>query len=103
MSTGVAKIPGEAVAPGKSGLLSFSQIFQIGSVAALLFALFWSVLLDMAHDWWFEPALSQGLLLPPLALYMVWIHREKTYSIPAIPDMRGLLLTAFACFLFLVG
>jgi len=76
---------------------------QIGSVAALAAALFWRVLLDMAHDWWFEPSLSQGLLLPPLALYIAWIQREKTYAIPAEPDRRGLWLTAFACLLFLAG
>jgi exosortase len=76
---------------------------QIGSVVALAAALFWRVLLDMAHDWWFEPSLSQGLLLPPLALYIAWIQREKTYAIPAEPDRRGLWLTAVACLLFLVG
>ena len=30
------------------------------------------VLIDMARDWWTDPALSQGMLLPPLALYIAW-------------------------------
>jgi exosortase len=76
---------------------------KIGIVTALIGFLFWDVLADMAHDWWIEPAWSQGMLLPPLALYIAWIHRWRTLSYPAIPDRRGLLLSAFACLTFVLG
>jgi len=57
----------------------------------------------MAHDWWNEPALSQGMLLPPLALYISWVNRSQTLSCAARSDWRGLLWTAFACCSFLLG
>src|SRR5580700_664266 len=70
---------------------------QVGTVVALMGALFGSVLPDMAHDWWTEPAWSQGMLLPPLALYIAWIERRRILSSAATPDRRGLFLTGFAC------
>lgn len=77
--------------------------FRAVTLIGLIAFLFTPVLTDMAHDWWTEPALSQGMLLPPLALYMAWLHRERTLRCPAAPDARGLWLTAFACFTFLLG
>jgi exosortase len=65
--------------------------------------LFVSVLADMAHDWWIEPAWSQGMLLPPLALYIAWIQRSLILSRAATPDPRGLFLTAFACITYVLG
>ncbi len=76
---------------------------QIAVVSALILVLFWSVLIDMAHDWWHEPELSQGMLLPPLALFVAWIERQRIFRYPAIPDRRGMLLTALACCLFVLG
>jgi exosortase len=76
---------------------------KVSVVAALIWLLFFDVLVDMAHDWWSEPAWSQGMLLPPLALYIAWAQRRRTLSYAATPDSRGLLLTAWACFMFLLG
>lgn len=75
----------------------------IGLVAALVSFLFADVLASMAHDWWTDSAWSQGLLLPPLALYIAWLHRWQTLSIPAQCDARGLIVTAIACLTLLVG
>jgi len=61
------------------------------------------VLIDLAGDWWTEPSLSQGLLIPPLALYIAWTRRYLTLAQPAASDNRGLWLTAVSCLLFLVG
>lgn len=80
-----------------------SRWLKIGTIAALLFLLFGRVLADMAHDWWVEPAWSQGILLPPLALYVAWVNREKTRSFEAAVDYRGLWLAAFGCATFLAG
>jgi len=78
-------------------------IAQVVVVLALIAALFISVLADMAHDWWIVPALSQGMLLPPLALYIAWIERRRILAPPAVRDSRGLLLTAFACITYILG
>lgn len=72
-------------------------------LTALIVILFGASLADMAHDWWIEPAWSQGLLLPPLALYVAWIRRDATLKLPAVSDGRGAVVTALACFVFLSG
>jgi len=82
---------------------NYALAVKIGTVVALMGALFGSVLADMAHDWWTEPAWSQGMLLPPLALYIAWIERGRILSSAATPDRRGLILTAFACLTYVVG
>jgi len=78
-------------------------LLKIAAIAGFVCVLFGAALIDMAHDWWTEPALSQGMLLPPLALYIAWLNRHQTLSHPAIADNRGLFLTAFACLTFILG
>ena len=76
---------------------------KVGVVTALIGIAFGPVLADMAHDWWTEPALSQGMLIPPLALYFAWCNRNWTFGQAATPDARGLALTALACVIFVIG
>ena len=76
---------------------------QIGIVTALVSLVYGDVLATMAHDWWTNPAWSQGFLLPPLALYIAWLHRERTLRISPECDTPGLLLTTFGCLTFLTG
>lgn len=78
-------------------------VVEITSIFFFVYILFWPVLVDMAHDWWTEPSLSQGMLLPPLALYTAWLSRRDVFSYPAISDNRGLLVIGFACLTFLLG
>jgi len=82
---------------------SYGTWLQVGIVAGLMAFLFVGVLANMAHDWWTDPAWSQGLLLPPLAFYVAWIHRSRTFGVPAKTDCRGLLVIALACLLLLAG
>ena len=69
----------------------------------LIWILFWDVLVEMAKDWWNFDSYSQGMLLPPLAIYVAWLNRERTLSIAANSDPRGLLLTGIACLMYVVG
>ena len=101
--SGVAVGPEEAVVGMGSMPRRVAFWLKIAAIALLLGILYWSVLADMAHDWWIEPAWSQGILLPPLALYIAWMYRKQTFSLAGEPDSRGLLLTAFACVVFLLG
>jgi len=80
-----------------------SVLFQISVIVGITLVLFTAVLADMAHDWWTEPAWSQGILLPPLAIYTAWMNRERTFSHRATIDRRGILLIAAACLTFLLG
>ncbi len=73
----------------------------IGTAAVLI--LFGSVLTDMAAEWWTVPAASQGMLLPPLALYLAWLNRQATLAKPAMNDAWGLLVVALGCAVFMLG
>jgi len=103
MATGFATKLGEECKSALARPSTYPVLLKIAVVAALISILFAAVLADMAHDWWTEPALSQGMLLPPLAVYIAWMYRRSTLSYPAAPDNRGLLLTACACLMFLLG
>lgn len=86
-----------------SGSFEWSLWLKIGFIATCIWFLFWDVWVDMAHEWWADPTWSQGMLLPPLALYIAWERRRHTFSHLATPDGRGLALTALACITFVVG
>ncbi len=103
MSIGFAPAPAEIRKQRNRDSSALVFWLQIGVLLALIGVLYCDPLADMAHDWWIEPAWSQGMLLPPLALYIAWMQRAGTLRHPAARDWRGLWLTGFACLLFVVG
>lgn len=103
MAIGAAAKFGEESRSAATRTSFYLVLLEVALVAALIAILFTAVLVDMAHDWWMQPELSQGMLLPPLALYIAWINRAETLKYSAAPDNRGLLVTAFACLTFLLG
>ena len=72
-------------------------------LAACIWMLFARVLAGMAADWWREPAWSQGMLLPPLACYLAYSQRRRTFRQPAAIDMRGVGAIGAACLMWLAG
>jgi exosortase len=101
MTTGVATSHEQP----RTAATSFSAALLIKSaiLVALVYVLYWTVLVDMAKDWWNYDAYSQGMLLPPLALYIAWLSRNRTFAYPAIPDGRGVLVTAGVCVSYILG
>jgi exosortase len=73
------------------------------AVAGLMGLLYSRIVSGLFDDWWNEPSLSQGLLIPPVALYFAWLDRAPLLAIPAIPSLRGLWLVTGGCFLYLLG
>ena len=76
---------------------------KISVIAALVVALYFEILPDLAMEWWTVDASSYGMLVPPITLYIVYLRRHVTLSIPAQSDLRGLWLVSFACLVFLAG
>lgn len=72
-------------------------------LAAITTAIYSHVLVDLADDWWNDPNSSHGLLVPPLAAYVAWKRRRLTWSVPAVPDFKGLLWITAACAALLIG
>ncbi len=61
------------------------------------------VLLDLASEWWTQPEASYGMLVPPIAFYIVYLQRRTTFAFPAERALRGMWLVAFGCLVFLLG
>jgi exosortase len=87
-------------APPRRNIEPYIGPAVITIVSALLY---WRIALDLFNDWWTQPNLSQGLLIVPFAAYLAWMHRGETLACRAQPALRGLLLIALACFLFVMG
>jgi exosortase len=66
-------------------------------------SLYGQVVVDLASEWWTQPEASYGMLIPPFALYVAYQRRQKTLSIPARYEGRGLLLVICACLVLLTG
>ena len=54
-------------------------------------------------DWWTVPSLSQGLLIPPLAIWIAWLMRAQVERVPTRADGRGVILVAVSCAVLLFG
>lgn len=76
---------------------------KIASIMGLVGILYAWTLGDLAHDWWIFPNLSQGMLIPPLALYLAWQDRSRTLALPVESDWRGAFLLLLSSVLFLAG
>ena len=76
----------------------------IGVITALVIAIYAGAFGALARDWWTDnQGASYGMLIPPLVLYIAWLGRERTFSIPARPDARGLAVIFLSCLMFLLG
>jgi exosortase len=85
-----------------SRLDTFAWI-KIAWIVGLLGALYIGIIPDLAQEWWTVDASSYGMLVPPITLYIVYLRRETTLSIPAQSDLRGFSLLSLGCLVFLAG
>ena len=73
------------------------------SLVGLFTVLYAGVAVDLASEWWTVDSASYGLLIPPTALYIAYLRRDVTLSVPAQSDLRGLWVLALGCLILLVG
>jgi exosortase len=92
--------PDPSVSTSRPGIRFYAQVIILVSLILLIYA---RVLADLAYDWWVYPAWSQGMLIPPFALYLAWLRRSATLAQPIRPANSGLLVIALSCITFLVG
>jgi exosortase len=72
---------------------SIFKHIQTVVVAALLVAAFWPILTSM-YGSWFDPNayMEHGILVVPVAAYMVWMKRDKLAKVPADPSLWAIPL-----------
>ena len=74
--------------------------FSLVGLVAVLYA---ATAVDLASEWWTVDSASYGMLRPPTALYIAYLRRNITFSIPSTSDLRGLWLLALGCLVFVFG
>src|SRR3954453_1330381 len=84
-------------------MAKFGKWLKILVFCVITIIIYGRVAVDLAVDWWTIPSQSQGLLIPPLALYIAWERRNITLGMDAAPSNTGLLAVACACGMFLIG
>ena len=89
--------------PDSTAVVPLRRWLEIGALAVLIGLIYARTLAGLADDWWNEPSFSQGMLLPPLALYFAWLDRRALLASAAQPSKQGLWLVGGGCFLFLAG
>jgi exosortase len=72
-------------------------------VLTLTGLLYFRVVVDLVGDWWSDPGLSQGMLIPPLSAYIAWIRRSQTLALPSVADNRGLFAVGLSSLVFIIG
>lgn len=72
-------------------------------VLGLIVALYGTVVADLGFEWWTVSSSSYGMLIPPVALYIVYMRRKILFAVPAQPDLRGLWFIGLACLFFIAG
>ena len=74
--------------------------------AALLIAiafLYRGIFFALVKDWWTDPDLSHGFVVPVIAAYVVWQRRQTLANLPLKPSWWGLGVMAGALGILLLG
>lgn len=72
-------------------------------LVGLILGIYAEVLQGLVSEWSNNPDASYGLLIPPIACYLAYLNRARTFSKPARFDSNGIWLTVLACLLYLTG
>jgi len=76
---------------------------KVAVIGGLIGAIYAFILPDLAWEWWTHEESSYGMLVPPIALYIAYLGRGKTFAFPAKASLGGLWLVALGCLVFMLG
>jgi exosortase len=77
--------------------------WQWAALAILAVVLYYSVLENLAKQWWTDPNFSHGIFVPLFAALVIWRDRQKLAQIPLHPSWTGLPIILAALATLLVG
>lgn len=58
---------------------------------------------EMYDQWMVNEDFSHGVLIAPIAFYLIWEKRSKLAVMTPVPDWRGMVVMLAAIFLYIVG
>jgi exosortase len=90
---------------GRSASKKFdlSMSARVFVLAALLSALYWSIVRDMVVNWWDDPNYSHGFLVPVFSSYLIWLKREELRSLRPQPNWVGFLVLLAGVAMLILG
>jgi len=77
--------------------------WQVMAIATLIGALYFDVVRGWAVAWWEDDGYSHGLLVAPLALFIIWRERVRLREAEFAPGRGGLIVLLAACLAYLLG
>lgn len=90
----------------EEGSRTATRSFWWWGIAALLIAiafLYKSIVFAMVKDWWTDPDLSHGFVVPLIAAFVVWQRQPTLVRLPQKPSWWGLAVMAGAMGVLLLG
>lgn len=69
----------------------------------LLLLCYWPVLQRLASDWMIDEDMGHGMLVPPVALFIVWQRRDQILARACSPNWWGLLIVLLGALQLLVA
>ena len=83
--------------------ISKTVLTQILLVAVPFGLLFLHAAQTLVSDWSVDPNFSHGFLIVPIALYMIWMSRERLTALTPAPSNWGLMVIGVGMLLHLAG
>lgn len=78
-------------------------LFALGAALLVILGVFAPTWRSMAHIWSTSETYGHGLVVAPIAVWLVWRERERLSRLAPKPAKLGLLGLAMACFVWLVA
>jgi exosortase len=72
-------------------------------LTALLAALYWSILRDMALQWWSDANYGHGFLVPPFSAFLLWRLRDRLRALTPAGGWIGLVVVVVGAGTLLLG
>jgi exosortase len=70
---------------------------------AILLALYWGILRDLAWQWWDDESYSHGFLVPLFSAFLIWRRRRELRTLPARGSWLGFAVLLGGVAMLLLG
>lgn len=77
--------------------------WEVILLAAVVIAVFASVLPGLVQDWWEKADYSHGFFVPMLSAYLVWRKRDELAGLARRPNFAGMFLVAASIGMLFLG
>ncbi len=78
-------------------------LFQIITLGILVLALYYSVLVELVHDWVIDENYSHGFLIPLVSAFFIWRKRDRLRTRQRKSNGIGLAILMLGLLLFIVA